>query len=423
MQRVHAFFSSSLIRNGIISSVGNTAGTVIGALAIILLARLLDPAGFGDFSYVVAVMMVVVRLIDFGYSQTALNFLPKQESPESVLQTVIHGVTRTGSVVVGGGVVLLGILLLTPLNIPTPALLLLALAGAILLARYELFHHVLQATGRVWHSIALNWIQASLKLLSVGLLWLVGGLTASSAVILYILGPTLAILAVSRRVHSGMRERILSFFATFWHHNTEQETDIHSYARHAAIGLASGAVIENIGIIAVRWLTSAEQAGVFSGVYRIALFASLIGVYFSQVLYARVAEMEEPAELQQYWSRALWGAAAVIAASIVVTPFAEPVIGLILGGAYVTGGASLTLLLLAVGLQVATIPLTAVFFAGKVREFFSYTGILQLVVISIATVVLVPWYGAVGAAIAVLVTRLVQFVVAVGWGWRKVNQI
>lgn len=406
------------IKQSAFSIIGNFLATGISALAIILISRQLGPEMFGEFSVGFAISLILVRLVDMGLNTAILKIagMPSQE------HRLVHVFTETlfYKLILIFTLSLIGYVIYIPLaealQFRQPLILLLSFSIGLITAIYEHLLTILQALHKFSHSILINFIQASVKLVGMTLFFI---LSIRDSIIIYswyVLAPIAPVL-------------LWKFFApktiliSFKQRELKEFKQVFSIAKHSSVAFVSAGIIENIDVLFLQRYLSTYEAGLYSGVSRIAMVFALVAYSLANVLNARVSKYRDKENLSTYL-RKCW---AIIAVSAVVflllIPLSSTLIHFTIGAQYSEGADSLILLLGSSFLTIATVPFIALFYSFKNNWYFSVSGILQLGITLVGNYFLVPSFGLDGAAWTRIVARVALFLFTIVLGLQLFRQL
>lgn len=411
-------WGSAGLRQSLITVVGNTGATAISAVALILTSRLLGPTQFGYYSVGIAVIIILSRLIDAGLNATILKFAPTAKTPKET--NYIFSRTLTIKIWIGTLVTILGLLITPWLNqvfrLEHTSVLYLAFGFSLITMWYEHLLTMLQSLHRFTQAVMVNAIQATSKLTSVLLLWMLGYAGPTSLFFCYVAAPAMPFLVVPWLVS---KESLPN-----WNPKPKPEIDqvITGMAKHAAIGFIAAGLIENIDILFVQRYLTAYETGLLGGVSKVALMVLLTAYSLGNVLNPRVAKYKERAHLDSYVRKCFGIVALAVGGFICFVPFAKLSLIVTIGPEYIPGTPVLLILMAASFLTVATIPFLALFYTLKADWYFSLSGLIQLTIMIVGNLWLVPSIGLMGAAWTRLATRLFLFfftVIVSLWLYRK----
>lgn len=404
--------SSTGIQQSIVVTVGNMAGTGIAAVALILLSRILGPAKFGEFSVGIALATILSKLNDWGLSYAQYKLVGKTVAPKNInaifsesIKLKLWGSALT--IVMG---ILAGKWLATFFGFATPAIMYSSFILTSVIVLFEQVQTMLQSLHRFTQSVLMLIFQAAIKLIGTIALFLLHQTNTLGALIMYLASPALTLLVVPKLFPRSIQ---ISLFKT---HNLEQKALL-GIAGHSLITVIATTLIENSDILFVQHYMSSYEAGLFSGVSRLALFFNLVAYSLGSVLNPRAAKYHSPENRQQFLKKAFWFLPLVLLGYLLLLPLTPAMITLSLGSEYLPALSSLMILNGAAFLTIAAAPFVALFFSYHSHWYFSVIGVIQILIILVGNIILVPEFGLEAAAWVRVGARLSLLVITIGLSW------
>jgi O-antigen/teichoic acid export membrane protein len=162
-----------------------------------------------------------------------------------------------------------------------------------------------------------------------------------------------------------------------------------------------------IDIFMLSSLSTAEQVGWYSAAMQLCLAITLVSQSLITTLFPKTSGMNDPAEMRNFFNRSLKLGLIVLipfGLLIVASPWFTP---LLLGSSYTQSALVLNLLAGSAFLTLATNPATLLLFPlGEIR-LLAIVGLAQLAIRVVLNVLLMPAYGAAGAASAEMLAKVV----------------
>lgn len=409
--KVFQLLQSQGLQQSALTIFGNTVATVISALALILISRILGPTKFGEFSVGFAIVLMAVRLIDGGLNATIHKFATKQAGPKTANE--IFSVTTRIKIALFIGVAVIGTLitplLTTLLSFSHPSIIIAAFICSFATVGYEQLLTVLQATHRFKQAVIINIIQASTKLSIIALLLFTSLRDTTFIFITYALAP-LAPLLVSKQLLPNWAK----YVETPLH--TPVSSKVFAMAKHSSIAFVSAGIIENMDVLFIQKYLNSYETGLYSGASRISMVLVLIAYSLGNVLFPRVARYSQQHNLEPYLKKASIFSAVSLLGIIAFLPFAQFAILITIGAEYVSAVSILNILMASSFFTLAVMPFIALFYSFDKPEYFSISGILQLLIMVIGNLFFVPLFGLIAAAWVRFATRLLLLILTISWG-------
>jgi stage V sporulation protein B len=388
---------------------GNLVATGISSVALIIISRYLGPTAFGEFSVGFALVMILIKLNDLGLN-TAIFAHVNYQSPANKNNQVIASITATKLIlsvillIVGvGGYLAFGHLL----KLAHPEIILVGVLFSIVTMLFEHLIAVLQSLHLFSQAVAIYLTQSLAKLAIAGALLVQLPLSMLTTFTLYSLAPVASFV-----VAALVWPKKITLVP--WLGKVELAKQTLATAKHTAVNTISQSLVDNLSIFFVQAYLSSFETGLLGGVSKIVLLFSLISYFLGQVLFPRVAHYQTVADRSRYLKKALGLTGLILLSTVVVIPLAPLSIILTIGASFMPGLPILQLLLASAILQIAAVPCAALFFALRNFWYFTWSGVLQILLLCLGNALVIPEYGLVGAAYVILLTRLLILVLTVG---------
>lgn len=402
---------SALLMGGRLVSVG------INFLVQVLIVRHLAREDYGAFAYALAIVLIVQQLADLGLHRAVARFMPiydEHRQADRLLGTVVLAVATVVTIGLAGVLVVHGLVALAPEAVGSApearALLLVLIALAPLQALDHIFEAVLAAIGSP-RSIVIrkHLVGPGLKLFVVALLlvaeagprFLAVGYVAAGVlgVLVYVpfLVGTLRRHGVGRATLTGLRPPARELFAFGL---PLLSADLMFLVRNA------------VDAVLVEYFHGVGEVAALRAVQPVARLNELVFVNFALLftpIAARLFARHEQGRIDElYWTTALWQAVITFPVFAVTFALAGPATVLLFGPRYADAAPILALLSLgffvnaALGQNALTLRVY-----GLVR--YVVVGNLLAAGVSLGLgLLLIPSFGAVGAAAAACTTMIGQ---------------
>lgn len=395
------------LQQSLLTIVGNAFTTFFSAIALILISRWLGPTDFGEFSVGFALVLILSRVCDWGFSTILLKYIPRYEESDSKNRLINFSifVKVTISLIVLLSGLLLSPLLIQQLNFTQPVIIYAAFITVIATVLFEQLLYTLQALHRFNQAIVSNAIQSITKVVGVLVLMALKLKQGEVFFVFYMLAPLAPVLIFKRLMPNWFRFKLKNDTAHF-------KSIMMGLAPHAAVAYIIAGIVENIDVLFVRNYLSAYETGLLGGVNRISMFIMLIGYSLGNVLYPRVARYQQKVDMRKYLQKASIISLMCVVSTLLFFPFAQLLIVLTIGPDYASGAGILNVLAVSSFLALASIPFIAVFYAFEYSWLFSMSGFGQLLIILIGNMLFVPVYGLEAAVYTRLVSKVFLFIFA-----------
>jgi PST family polysaccharide transporter len=239
------------------------------------------------------------------------------------------------------------------------------------------------------------------RVVAVAGLLVTGRLTATSFLAVYGLSTAVICLAAYAGSDGGRRK--------LWRFSAETSLETWHYVRWVAPAMIISAVVERLDIFLLTGLRGPAEAGLYGALMPLLLVPEMVMGLAMAVLQPRVADLHAKGSLFEFWM----GICAItvplaIAACVAMLLLAEPLIEFTIGPAYLASVPVLKVLFVAVMAWFAVVPVAMSFVVMTQPRATLAICLAQAVTVTIAGLTLIPAQGAMGAAIAVLMMRLVS---------------
>jgi len=413
-------------RGGLVAFFVYSAGYAVTYLSQLVVARLIGAHDYGIYAYVTAWATVLIYISTLGFDVALLRFVPVYRAKEA--WALVRGVVRYAQrrVAVLGSVLALASAGLTLAWTPgddlaVPFLIGFATVPFVALLRVQCA--VLRASGAVVAALAPDRIvrEGSLVVLvTIATLLLGRPVSAQWALTAALVGAVTGLLLAhyAMRVHSLPSGPDLrpEYDTTTW--------------RNAALPLmiagATEVLLNRTGVIVLGWMDHTKEAGIYSLAFNVALLVTLPRVAVNTLFAPAISSLHAAGDRQALQAlvrrTAQWTLAAAAAIAALIFILAEPLMSSF-GAAYGEGVAPLRVLLVAQVLAVG---------AGSQLYVMTMTGhersAAALLVGAaganiVASLVLVQFFGVVGAALGSAGTLLAWNAVMALWIWRRLGLV
>lgn len=388
-------------------TLANIFATGLGAIAIIILSRVLNPVGFGIFSVAFSLLAILAKVADVGINIAMQKKLA--QTFESDKKIALKYVFEAGKIKLA---LVLAIAIagwfLTPsldtnfLKLNNPFIIRLSFVFAIVLVFFDYLQYILQSIRSFTDGIIMTIIQAVFKISATIAFAISGSKNVLIGFSFYGIGPLIAILFGYIVLPSWLKNG--------FENAKKERRELIAIAKFTAIAVIAGTVADNIDTLLVQKYMTTYDTGIFSAASKVALLFSTIAYSIGSVLNPRVARYRERYQLDKYLKKTFPFAALIIILFFILIPFSKYLILISAGAKYLPGAASLQILLISSALFVITMPYIAIFYALDKPNYFALSGILQITILVASDVILIPLYGINGASYARFLARCIVFI-------------
>lgn len=419
MRAPNSWGRSSLAIRSLLYDVGaNLAVRALGVITsfalTVVLARLLGAAEFGRYAVVIAIVTVLAIPAQAGVSELVLRETAKAQFDQrwsrmrGIWSWATKIVVATSVAVLLAGIALSFLLGRRPADVPSTTFLV-AILFVPLAASGSIRGAILRGLGHVVAGLLPEYIVRPLVALCASLAYVAvfGRITANEAIHLYVLAAAIALALGAILLQIYQPKEITR--------NLEKEYDASQWQKSAVVlALMAGmsVLLQQVDILMLGMFSSDEQVGI----YRVAAQCSLVvsfgltatlSAVAPHITRAHVAGNIERIRMLVVYS-ARFTAAIAIFPLILFAAAGEPLLSMIFGGEFSAASTSLMVLALSQA---------AVAIAGPVSVLLVMTGhervsakimVITLGINICGNVLLIPSYGAVGAALGTGIAIIVQ---------------
>jgi O-antigen/teichoic acid export membrane protein len=403
---ISALQSSQAVKQSVLLTVGSSLTSAISAVALIYISRVLGPHDFGIFSVGTAFMMIAARVGDMGLSTIITRQLPRLHNDTKKATEFLGQIVQWKILLSVIGVSLIALFspkLQEILNFPYPVLLTLALIGSVGLIIYEYVLLVMAALHLfTWVNI-MGISQASFKVVTFFALGLFGLASATSVSVFYYAAPFIAAFMT-----------ILAFPKWFYIKpataSEQIKKEIKKYFFHAAIGMLAVTLIGNVDVLFVQKYLSTFETGIYSAAVRISLVVSFFSAGIGGVLNNRVARYQSRELQLSYLKKSLAVVLLAIVGFFTFLPLARYILIFSIGEQFISGLMPMIVLVFNAFLALAVIPYISFFYAVDHPKYFSYGGVLQVVIICAGNLLFLSQYGLIAASFSRVAATAAHFI-------------
>ena len=396
------------MRNLLFGVFGEAVSGALNFITLILIARALGTASFGDFSYILAFVGVFQLLADLGLTNTLVREISRERERVTEIVGALRPLAWISSLFIFLVIALIGWPISTSTEIYQATLLL----GLAVLATFHSFSYasVCRAFEEMGYNAAGN---VSHKLLQIGLV--IVALQTHSGVI----GVAAAMLfaniyqwlffrtVVRHRYVPNLRWR---FDVNYWRYLLVEAVPI-------GVAMVFRRANQQVGTLILAALSSSTSVGLFSAAYKIIQMIDMIPFTLSLPFFPHISRLakESPERLFALLER-IWRLFMIIAAPITAWLYvmSPRLIELMFGASFTDATATLRVLTFTVLLLFVTALYAYIFLALQRQRFYTISSALCLAANIIAGVMLIPVYHHLGAALAALTGEII-FCISGAW--------
>lgn len=388
--------SRVVMRNLVFGVAGEAISGALNFLTLILVARALGTAEFGVFSYILAFVGIFQLFADLGLTNTLVREIARERERVAEIMGALRPLAWISSLVIFALIAALGWPLSATAEIYQATLLL----GLAVLATFHSFSYAsvcrafeemgYNAAGNITHKV----LQIVLVMLALFMdTGVVGVAAAMLAANLY--QWLFFHIVVRRRYVPNLRWRV---DVVYWHYLLLEAIPI-------GMAMVFRRANQQVGTLVLTALATSTSVGLFNAAYKIVQMIDMIPFTLSLPFFPPIARLarESPQRLFALLER-VWRIFMIIAAPLMVWLFvmAPRLVELMFGAQYAAATDTLRILTFAVLFLFVTALYAYLFSALQRQRFYTISSGLCLLANILLGVLLIPYYGHMGAAVAAL---------------------
>lgn len=396
---VQKFTKTQTIKDASLVTIGMGLSTALSALSIFLIARFLGPSGFGLYVTTLGISIIVIDSLELAISGSIINFSSK--SSKSSKEFIKYGfqLKLFLGVIIG---LLFAVLsqLLAPLiheKLAKPLLAASAFIPIVFLHRFP--RSVLQAQKKFLPDSSIEVVTSLFRLLFILVFYYFFNLTVITALISYLLGALLAFV-------------FGSFLISWKFINTKVSSltrqNFFSFQKWLTLGFVLAAIHGRIDSAILLRLAGPATTGIYQAAYRFFMPVLSFTAVLSLIFAPRFASFSDPKAAKSYLKKALLLSLSLASLVFLIIPLTPFLINLIFGADYLSAITPTRVLAFGFFAFVAGAPLAAhLVYSTKRTKTFFLIALIQLVLLVSLDLLLIPQFGATGAAIAMSTTLII----------------
>jgi O-antigen/teichoic acid export membrane protein len=419
---IQDFLNSKSTKNVAIVMIGRMISAVLGFLAAIIIAKGLGPKGFGIFSLLIVVMKLIAELTGGSINQAIVKFSSSYLQKEKEKAELTFKIGFKIEIIIGLALLLMGFILREPLShivfketkLENLTILIFIGAVGIIFMRYELA--VLQSLQTFTKHVLLEIINNFIKLVVIGFLFIVQIITSLNSVIAYVIIPYLTCLL-----------GLIFIPRTFFYAKGTQKTIVFDLIHFSKCIMLSSIIIaihSRLDILLLNYFKGSQVVGVYSAAHIIASSLELFAIALLTVVYPKVSRFSERAEYIKFYTKFF---ITTIPLSFFVCIFfwfaSQPLILTFYTSDYINSIPILNILVIGSSFFLIALPLCSIILSLNKPQILVAVDLLVLIVMLAGNLLLIPVYGAIGAGIAVLFSKLVFLIIIVVLVIKEVSKI
>ncbi len=392
-----AFLKTATLKDSLASMTGQVSAGILGAVFFAVSARLLGAEEFGIFSLALATAVIIKDIIDPGINSLLLRFVPASEPYSKALSFIKYALFLK----IAYFAIVFPVLLL--LNRPfslivfqrlifglIPLTLLLSLA----LSAGYFISGIFQSHKRFFADAIFTFSQPLLRLVILIWVYFQGTITVQSLLVVnitaYLIVTLIALFFITTRFLQVSIPKLT-------------KSQSHSFLPPIMLSTATGTLTDRLNLYITNYFANPISVGYLSAATQLFVPTKQIAGSLSNVFGSRFASFTNSNQTSRYLKLAL-GFSTFLGLGLISTSLiARPLILLVFGQEFIPAIPIFRLLTLAFALFLIQTPFTSMLLYAKSRpDLLAMIAVLQLIVTALANLILVPTYGTMGAALALI---------------------
>lgn len=419
IKKIREAFDSSTLRQSGVTFGGTVVNGALGAVFYILCARALGPAAFGLMSVALAVSMLASSIADFGTETGLVRFVSHAINTDKVRAYKFLKLTFKIKIVAGVSVSILGALLaplIASLVFKKPELTIPLRIAFVTVFTTIIFGFVV-ATLKAFQKFFLwSAIQVGANFVRVGIilsLFVLGAITVESAVWTYAFTLLAGFII-------GIIFLIPKEFLRVKNENSVARELFHYNKWIAVFGLVSALSSRVDTFITARYLIPTD-IGLYAAANQLVYIVPQIIGALGTVIAPKMSGMNA-GKIVTYLKKTQLLVLGLAFLGLLSIPVVGLFVPLIYGSEYVAAIPVFAVLLLSMLVFLIAVPVhNAVIYYFSYPKLFFYLSLGHLGIMLTLGFILIPRYGMIGAASAVLAGSLFNFIIPSLWVYRKLK--
>jgi O-antigen/teichoic acid export membrane protein len=410
---------TATFRQSSITFLGTVINGLLGFAFIGITAQLLQPSQYGLFVLTTTILIAISDIFDFGTRSGLVRYVSKYLKENKELAFKFLKFTLEFKLIVAAFVTIGGWFLAPIISINffgKPELILplqIGFIGVISLSAFSFSIATLQAFQRFWIWSGIQIGTNLLRLLIIFSLYYVGNLSLENTLITYVLIPFLgfifSFLFIPRKFLFVKKE-------------SGVVSELFNYSKWIGAFVVLAAISARLDVFIVGKLLSTSELGIYGIANQLSMIVPQIVVAISTVIAPKMAQMGTKKELVEYYKKTqlmVLGLAGLGLLGIPISFFVIP----LLWQAYIGAIPIFAILLIAMLIFLISIPIHSViiYYFGYPKLFF-WLSLGHLLIVAIFGWVLTIKFGLMGAAAAVLIGMVFNFIIPLIWGLKKMYE-
>jgi len=387
------------IKDSIIVMVGMGFSTIFSALSIFLIARILGPADFGLYTTALIIVIILIDSFDLAIGGSIVNFASQKTSESKGFIKYGFNLKLYLGLILG----VLFALISRPLagllhpQLKLPLLISASFIPVIFLVRFP--RSLLQAQKKFLPDSLIEVAISLIRLLLIGCFYWFFKLTVINSLLAYLFGAVFTfIFAIKLIPWDFLKAKITH----------KIKTHFFSFQKWLTVAFILAAIHSRIDTAILMRLAGPTVTGIYQAGFRFFMPAIQFAATISLVFAPRFASFPDNQTAKKYLHKAAGLSLGLGGLVLLIIPIAQWLIQLIFGSDYSQAVLPTQILSLGFAAFVAGAPFSShlIYFSKRIKAFFAIN-LLQLIMVIVLNLILVPLYGAVGAALSLSLALII----------------
>lgn len=401
-------FKTSTITQSTITFSGTIINGFLGIVFYILVARILGPSDFGILSLSILVLTLVADIGNLGVDTGLIRFVPQYllQDKEKAYRFMKLGLTV--KIIISFLILIVGWIIVPFVSesiLLKPSLsnsLHLAMIGVGSAMLFSFVTNSFQSMQRFFTWSILNIFMNGLRLLAVALFFVLFQINLQITLIIYIVIPFLGFFIGMIFLPNFLKAKNeISVAGDFFHYN--------KWITLLSIFAAFSSRLDTF--ILARFVPEVK-VGIYSAANQLTIFVPQLSFALAAVVAPKLASFDTKQKAILYLKKIQLMVCGIVFLGIVTLPIISWIIPIILGTAYQASTPVFIILFLSSLIFLLSLPAhQAIFYYFSKPNFFVFTSVVQILIISILGWNLVLNFGIIGMAFAVLAGSIFNFII------------
>jgi len=187
----------------------------------------------------------------------------------------------------------------------------------------------------------------------------------------------------------------------------ESFRELYHFSKWIFVSVFCFIIFDSLGILMLGYLKTTDVVGLYSAAYTFAFAFPIIAGTITTILLPKVSGLSGIEEIIEYIRKSLRFTIPILVPLIILLFIAKPLIMIFYGVKYQQSVIIFQTLIIGFALSIIINPISLIIYSLNKPEILAYLNIIQLILNFFGNILLIPPYGAVGAAITTLIVRII----------------